>query len=475
MDTYTYSPQSEKGQSALEYGVLLVLLVVALIGTLAVFGVGTEGVFERIVEAITGDAAPPGPTPTPGETDVTVSVLDYDGTGIGNVPVTAYRGEQYAGFQVITDETGQAVFPRLPDGQYRFQADLQAHQFYSPTVSAPRQSQTEIKTGQRPFTVRVVDSFGQGLGEVNVSAFNEQKQYTGVSDATDARGETVLWLVDGSFRFRADYQGNSYWSETVSTPALSQATLEVDIAPFVVSVFTRQGAPAVDVPVHVYRPGGTYTGISGRTGQGGRVSLEIPGGTYRIRADYKGKDYWSGELSIPPAESARIEVGPYLFSLRVADNAGQGIADVQTYLFNTEGGYLGKQGRTNAQGVIEYEVREGSYQFRVDYGGTVYWSDVVSVPEQLSSRVNVGQQGVTVTVLGPKNQPLQGTYVLLYTFQGGSYYYTRWNLTSAEGQVAFELPPGRYRVLAYHFSPVMYKWSNVFKVPNTDSVTVRLR
>jgi len=57
---------------------------------------------------------------------VTISVLDEHSTPYADLPVYVFNGDAYTGFNGTTDANGQVMFT-LPDGSYRFRADLRGH------------------------------------------------------------------------------------------------------------------------------------------------------------------------------------------------------------------------------------------------------------------------------------------------------------------------------------------------------------
>jgi hypothetical protein len=58
---------------------------------------------------------------------VSVTVQDWGGAPLQAVPVYAFFGGSYTGYNKTTNAAGQAVFT-LPQGDYRFRADYQGAQ-----------------------------------------------------------------------------------------------------------------------------------------------------------------------------------------------------------------------------------------------------------------------------------------------------------------------------------------------------------
>jgi RHS repeat-associated protein len=58
---------------------------------------------------------------------------------------------------------------------------------------------------------------------------------------------------------------------------------------------------------------------------------------------------------------------------------GADVVDAPVYLFKGLGAYLSKYERTDASSIAEFLLPDQEYKFRVDHGGTQYWSDVVTI------------------------------------------------------------------------------------------------
>jgi len=476
------------GQGVIEYILLLSLVALVVVAGLALTGGG-------IKKAIGGIAKPMGGTPVAtaaasggGETtfSVTVKPVDADGKGIQDVTVLLFDGQGNSlGKQQQTGEQGDAVFGELGSGSYAFRADFQGRSFWSEIVSVPATSYVEIALGERPVTVRVVNSLGTGLAEVPVFAFLESGQYSGASSKTDADGNAVLALADGAYKFRADYKGQPVWSETITSPDTTSVTIHVDEAPFTVKVSDSAGSPVKNVPVYAFNKDGGYTGLYGRTDAKGVVTLDLPDGIYQFRTDYQGRDYWSKRISSPKTNAVTIVVGPSFVTVRVVDGKGKGLPNLVVYAFSSDAKYyLGFAGRTDKNGNVVLKLKDGEYNFRADYKGARYWSGKVTVPDTSTVTINVGDGSLHVTVLADNN-PVSGAHVYVFRVTSADgrsrYYIGQYQSTDKSGVVAFDLPDGSYQVLVYASNittpgrhRVSWKWSGVFKIPPSANVVIKI-
>ena len=148
---------------------------------------------------------------------VTVTVLDTDGTPQAELRVYTFDGETYSNHSATTDENGQVIMS-LPQGEYRFRADLNGTQFWSGTENtcALPTCITDSVTVTKPVTVTVAGEAGNPYAELNVYAFDGET-YAGYSAKTDAAGQVIFTLPVGNYHFRADYDGVQFWSGNENT------------------------------------------------------------------------------------------------------------------------------------------------------------------------------------------------------------------------------------------------------------------
>ena len=151
---------------------------------------------------------------------VTVTVLDTDGTPQAELRVYTFDGETYSNHSATTDENGQVIMS-LPQGEYRFRADLYGTQFWSGTENtcALPTCITDSVTVTKPVTVTVAGEAGNPYAELNVYAFDGET-YAGYSAKTDAAGQVIFTLPVGNYHFRADYDGVQFWSGNENTCTL---------------------------------------------------------------------------------------------------------------------------------------------------------------------------------------------------------------------------------------------------------------
>lgn len=242
---------------------------------------------------------------------IPVSVLNTNGTPQGaNHTVTAFTGETATEQSAASDHNGQAILTLL-EGNYRFRALYEGAPFWSSAVdhcAIPGCSGTTIEVSLTT-QVNVRDVDGQPVAGVEVYAFDGDT-YTNFSRVTDDNGTAFFVLPFGSYRFRVDVGGASFWSGTENHYTLPTTWLHVDITvgkPVVVSLSRQSGASAANMTVDVYS-GTEYVGRTGTTGADGKVSFTLPDGEYRFRVEYAGTEYWSAVCQVPGCESSEITI-----------------------------------------------------------------------------------------------------------------------------------------------------------------------
>ncbi len=248
---------------------------------------------------------------------VLVSVTDTDGEPKPGLRVYAFSGSTYTNFSATSDENGQVLL-RLREGEYRFRADLNGTQFWSgaenhcsvvstSSTQDPGCTMASVQVTV-PVTVLVRDNLSTPKAGIKVYAFSGTT-YTNYSATTGEDGLATLTLPPGSYRFRADFNGTQFWSDTqnhceiVSTgstqvPGCREAEVLVS-APLFVNVLDTDGAPQAGIRVYAFTHSGTgngttYTNFNATTDANGRATFTLPAGSYRFRADFNGTQFWSG-------------------------------------------------------------------------------------------------------------------------------------------------------------------------------------
>jgi len=219
-------------------------------------------------------------------------------------------------------------------------------------------------TALEEFGVTVTTSEGRTLAGLNVYAFTAAGSYTGHKAVTDEAGRAVFdptAFADGSYQFRADYLSDRFWSDTISLPDTVSADIVIDEAPVAVQV-SQAGAATAGVKVYLFNESGKYLGLYATTDENGEVAFILPSDQgYKFRADVLGSRFMSKTFTVQPGASNGFQVatggGRLTVTLQKQDTAPLG--EVNMYLFNTDGRYLGLKAQSDPAGQVG--KRKGSH------------------------------------------------------------------------------------------------------------------
>ena len=155
----------------------------------------------------------------------------------------------------------------LPEGDYRFRADYNSTKFWSDvnhcTLPGCESASVAVTV---PMIVSVLDWSDNPQADLKVYAFDADT-YTGYSGTTDATGEVIFTLPEGSYRFRADADGEQYWSDTenhCTLPGSGSAVVRVGPEPTATATPTPTST-ATPTPMSTLTPTATATATASDT------------------------------------------------------------------------------------------------------------------------------------------------------------------------------------------------------------------
>ncbi len=358
---------------------------------------------------------------------------------IGGVGVYLFTPQDtFLGISQATDSSGRVVF-NLPDQPYKVRADYLTRQYWSPEFTA-QNSIIDIPLAGADVWV---SWNGQALENVPVFVFNDSGAYLGITDNTDVQGETLFRLPAETFKFRADYLGNQYWSGEHSL--LSDVVNPIDIftggATFDLTVLKDQENPLVGDKTYLFNSTGAYLGLSNTTDANGQVSYDLPEGTYKFRVDTLGYQFWTGLYDVPnvAADVFTIPHQDVTITVQGVDPGLTPIEGVDVYLFTPSATYLGLNLTTDIDGQATFNLPEKQYKVRADFLGQQFWSDVFQWQD---TPIDIPRGTVELHVnLGGAVIP--GAKVYLFTESGA---YLGWfEVTDENGKASFLLPDRPYK------------------------------
>ncbi len=394
--------------------------------------------------------------------DIEIAVQSDDGTQsipIGGVKTYLFtEAGSYQGIIVSTDIEGRAAY-HLPANAYKIRADYLSQQYWS-EVTLQEDKSITIPQG----TARVQVSRGVApIQNVKIYLFTITGAYLGQNATTDANGEAVFTLPEGSYKFRADYQGSQYWATANVTAGVDNPIiLSTGGGLFALTVQSDSGAPIIDIPVYVFSTSGSYLGINARSDENGIVRFDLSDGGYQFRIDYLGYQHWSNICSVPDMHSD-ILILPHTNTTisvnEVYNFESDPIDGVKVYLFTASGAYQGINAIT-VNGQVLLTLPDRDYKVRVDYLGQQFWSDEFNGAAEVAVNIDHGYADIHVTDLGAD---VAGATVYLFTESGS--YLGRMKTTGSTGEASFLVPTGAYKFRvdyggALHWSDVINMISN---------------
>ena len=315
------------------------------------------------------------------EQKISVSVTDAHNNTIGGVRVYAFtHDDRYTGIQGDTDESGTILLD-VPEGNFKFRADYRAHQYWSPVIETPEQETAVIPTNEQELHVTVVDGNNNGINNARVYVFTEDERYTGLFGNTQENGTLILNLPEGNFKLRADYRSHQYWSDNIDMPTQNTAVIQTNEQEVSVTILNGNRSGISNVYIYIFTDDNRYVGIYGNTDTDGKLSLPLPEGIYKFRADYRGYQYWSNTFSPPNDTSITLNIQETISTVHTVSATGQNMGNILIYAYTVNGAYTGIYGRTDSSGQIDFALPTGQYSFRAYHQSQEFWSDTVTPPE----------------------------------------------------------------------------------------------
>jgi RHS repeat-associated protein len=287
---------------------------------------------------------------------------------------------------------------------------------------------------------------GENIPGANLKAylFTASGVYQNIMQTTYDNGDTSFSLPPGDYKFRVDYMSQKFWSDVVN-----QTSADIHIPEGQARVQVTQGDnPVEGVPVYLFTATDNYLNHMKPTDSDGDAMFQVPAGDYKFRADHLGSQYWASaavtaDIEIPVA----IQTGGGNLALTAQKDNGVPLPGVPVYLFSTTGNYLGENQMTDESGMVDFDLADGSYMFRVDYLGNQYWSDNYSVPSLLSTTFTIVHNDIIVNACatyGTERFSIENANIYVFTAEGS---YQRINAsTDSSGNVVFNLPRQAHKV-----------------------------
>jgi RHS repeat-associated protein len=333
--------------------------------------------------ACTGPAPAPAPAPdvvtvrAALTSNVVVTVVDNTGAPQVDVEVMPYiDGWGFSGSD-WTNAQGQVTFT-LDEGEYKFGTPGFGSGFFFWSGSAghcvtPSCAAAGITT-YPPVVVTVTDGGGNPEVDLQVAAVNASDEYENIV-WTDEQGHATISVSPGSFYFESQVGGMFLTSGSpghCQVPGCTAAAITVRRV--AVTVVNAAGVPQPDLQVVTWDEGGQIAWEW--TDANGVATIALPAGDFHFTTQIDEASYSSGEplhchVGAGCTTAQIVVAGP--IAVTVVDGQGQPIAD-QTVVAEPAGSGYEIYEETGAAGQATFTLTAGSWRFRANCGGEVFWS-----------------------------------------------------------------------------------------------------
>jgi len=175
------------------------------------------------------------------------------------------------------------------------------------------------------------------------------------------------------------------------------------------------------------------------------VAFAVPAGSYKVRADFLGYQFWSPETHVTIDTNIDFTIA-HQDAIVTLDGGPPEIFDplagIKVYLFTPSGAYLGEKRVTEENGQARFHLPRQPYKIRADFLGQQYWSDVFTWTDPT---ITIPMADVEL-ILGGGGIPVQDQAV--YVFSASGAYLGIRQTTDSDGKVFFRLPQGEYKFRA---------------------------
>jgi len=386
-----------------------------------------------------------GPVEPPAE--IIVKVSTSLGSELSGLRIYAFTElGSYTGKSAVTDGTGTALFDPtdFTDGRYKFRVDYLGYHFWSDSILLPGTYRVDVVISEE--TAEVIVNTGSGsLPGVKVYLFSASGAYLGLNQKTDETGQVTFQLPTGlSFKFRADILGGKYWSDdaTLTTGGATTVDLEAGGGIFQVTLQEKPDVPLAGIKVYLFSQSGSYLGLNQVSDPMGRAAFAVPEGTYKVRSDFLGYQFWCPETHVTLDTNIDFAIA-HQDAVVTLDSGTpeifEPLAGIKVYLFTPSGSYLGEKLVTDENGQARFHLPRQPYKIRADFLGQQYWSDVFTWTDPT---VTIPMADVEIIVTGG-GFPVQDQAV--YAFSASGSYLGIRQTTDSDGKVFFQLPEGEYK------------------------------
>ena len=289
-------------------------------------------------------------------------------------------------------------------------------------------------------TFNVTNSTGGPVSGVAI-AYNDYGNHYVTLGTTDAGGQLVSTLPDGTYKFRALLLGHS--SQYVDG-ATVPGTVNFQTSEFIMHVMKTDGTdfPGINTYWQDYT---NHWVLVGATDANGKTSIELFPGTYNFRA-YKDHTNQFGSLTVSTSgSSGTVDFQTATFIMHVMKSDGSDFQGIKAYYGDYTNHWL-YMGLTAADGTASIELFPGTYNFRAYKDHTNQFGSLTVGSSGSSGTVDFQTSAFITHVMKSDGSDFDGIKTYFYDYNN------HWLLigtTGSDGTASIELFPGTYDFRAY--------------------------
>jgi len=291
----------------------------------------------------------------------------YDATGV------------YQNQDGVTDSLGRVSFD-VGDGSYVIAVDYLGAQFQSEVYTVPGTLSSTLVIDRQSVAVTVTGDDGvtqAPLSGVRCALYTEAGIDTGVVATTDAAGIATFTVPFSRYKVLVEYLGGRFWSEVFdwydTAVTVPLGTLSVQVS--------NLGAAVAGAEVALFSEAGAYLGVSAVTEADGSAPFTVPAGTYLLRVEVNGTQYWSGVVHALAHQDNPVTMALDLLALHQNNNPHptryDGQAPEYRPMIASVEPLAGLLNRTtiNSEATVFYYISDHltTAQLLVDETGAVVW------------------------------------------------------------------------------------------------------
>jgi hypothetical protein len=406
--------------------------------------------------------------------DYTVKVETSKGRELAGLNVYAFTdSDSYTGKHALTDENGIATFSYgdFQEGNYKFRIDYSDYQFWSDVITIPYFSTITVIIEEETLEATVTTFLGP-IENIRVYLFTESGSYLGLYENSDEFGRVSFDLPVGmNFKLRADYLENQYWSDIITISGGGTNNISIDMGGgfFQITVQKDMDNPMEGIKVYLFNSSSSYLGIYQTTDSSGMAGFNVPAGTFKVRVDYLGYQFWSADIPVTenigiyltiPHQQVNITVNGLFQSIP------EPLEGINVYLFTPSDSYLSLSALTDENGQVSFDLPEKGYKVRADYLSQQFWSSEFIWEETI---VNIPMADAEIAVIW-NDMPLSGVQV--YVFLEDGTYLNIHGPTDGEGKITFRLPAATYKFRADYQGSQYWSGEQILLSDQVNPITI---